>query len=257
MHFTPTSSSWINQVERWFPHRPNDPPWHPEDHRRDHRVAPTIYSTNLRRKTLATAVAAPPESAAGTSPTSTARTPAEQPAHPAVAQHIQILDAVRAGRHPGHDRRRLATPVGPGRQVRTYPPGHQACQVDLLGQPHHRHQPGTLHQIRIIEDRVHGAAAMQQSHLRVVLSTRVMVVSATPIFPSQRAPSSFRRPRIPKLSSVHPGLSRLKFRGVGGRIHGCPRPEGRVAPWRRSVRRGRTRSIARWCWFVRRCAAAG
>ncbi len=43
------------------------------------------------------------------------------------------VDAVRAGGHPGHDRRSLTTRVGAGGQVRTHPPGDQAGEVDLVG----------------------------------------------------------------------------------------------------------------------------
>jgi DDE superfamily endonuclease len=81
MHFTPTSSSWLNQVERWFRelaakmmHRSacrsvqaleaDIRAWNLErqpqalhvdqDSRRDARNAPAGFSTNFRRRTLAT-----------------------------------------------------------------------------------------------------------------------------------------------------------------------------------------------------------
>jgi hypothetical protein len=61
-----------------------------------------------------------------------------------------------------------------------HPPGHQAGQVNLLGQPHHRHQAGTRHQIRVVEHRVHTTATVQQSHLRGVLSIRVYANNTIP-----------------------------------------------------------------------------
>ncbi len=81
VHFTPTGSSWINQVERWFglPHRQDDPPRRPqvrpgprirhppldrdlerepppirldEDRRGDPQLTRRIYGENFRRGTL-------------------------------------------------------------------------------------------------------------------------------------------------------------------------------------------------------------
>jgi hypothetical protein len=49
-------------------------------------------------------------------------------------------------------------------------------QIDRLGQPHHRHQPGARHQIRLFEDRVRRLGTMQQFHLTGALSNRLMVV---------------------------------------------------------------------------------
>jgi hypothetical protein len=67
----------------------------------------------------------------------------------------------------------LGARVRPRGQVRTHPSPDQPGQTDLLSRAHHRNQPGTRHQIRLVEHRVHCAASMQQSHLRDALSTGV------------------------------------------------------------------------------------
>jgi hypothetical protein len=81
----------------------------------------------------------------------------EQPRHPTRPDHIQIVDAVRAGGHPGDDRSQLTRRIGPGRGHLGRPDGDlardQLRQARPLGQPHHRDQPRTRHEVRIIEQR--------------------------------------------------------------------------------------------------------
>ena len=83
--------------------------------------------------------------------------PAEQPRHPAGADHVQVVDAVRAGHHPGDDRGQLARRVHPRRRDpprrQRHPPRDQLRQPGLLRQRHRRHQTRAGHQVRIIEDR--------------------------------------------------------------------------------------------------------
>jgi hypothetical protein len=128
--------------------------------------------------------------------------PVEQATHAAVAQQVQVVDAVRAGGHAGHDRGDLATRVRPGRDTQVHPLVDQPGEVGVLGQPHHRDQPGTRHQIRLIKDRV-DTAAMRQSHLKDALSAWVMEASATPILPGQRASS---RPPTPRVTNIIGGF---------------------------------------------------
>jgi site-specific DNA recombinase len=85
--------------------------------------------------------------------------PAEQPTHPTRADHVQIVDAVRASRHPGDDRGQLPGRVHPRRpdprrlRIDRHPLADQLREPGPLGQRHHRHQPRTRHQPLVIEDR--------------------------------------------------------------------------------------------------------
>jgi hypothetical protein len=79
----------------------------------------------------------------------------EQRAHAPIPGQVQIVDAVRAGDHARHDGGYLARRVGALVPGDTHPGGHRAVQAGVAGQPHHRHQPGTRHQIRIIKPSAH------------------------------------------------------------------------------------------------------
>jgi hypothetical protein len=75
----------------------------------------------------------------------------EQPAHPAVAQKVHVVDRVRADEHPGDQGDDLAAgfapPIGGDRE----PFGEQPTQTAALYQCHDRHQPGALHEVWIVE----------------------------------------------------------------------------------------------------------
>jgi site-specific DNA recombinase len=79
----------------------------------------------------------------------------EQPSHPAGADHVKIVDAVRARGHPRDDRGQLARRVHRSRRhprrLEPDPFGDQLRQPGPLRQRHHRDQPGTRHQVLIIE----------------------------------------------------------------------------------------------------------
>ena len=63
----------------------------------------------------------------------------------------------------------------------------QVFQAHILSQPHRGNEPRMRHEIRVIETRASLGGGVQQPHLRSALSTTGIGVSATPIFPSQRA----------------------------------------------------------------------
>ena len=69
----------------------------------------------------------------------------EQDRHPARAQHVQVVDAVRAGAHPGDHAQQLRGRVRrPGLDPRRrdrHLLGDDLRQPGLLGQPEQRHQP--------------------------------------------------------------------------------------------------------------------
>ena len=70
----------------------------------------------------------------------------------------------------------------------------QAAQARPLGQGHRRDQARPRHEIRVIKRGADLRQAMQQSHLRGVLSARCMEASATPIDPVHRAPFALTHP---------------------------------------------------------------
>ena len=94
--------------------------------------------------------------------------PVEQCGHPTGAQRVQIVDAVRTNAHPGDHaqqlgyrvRRARADPRGLNRHLL----GEDLRQSRLLGQPEHRHQPRTGHQIVFIEARGAGGELVGHSH---------------------------------------------------------------------------------------------
>nr|WP_234334633.1 hypothetical protein [Streptomyces sp. NRRL B-1347] len=93
--------------------------------------------------------------------------PAEQTGKPAVAQHVQIVGAVRAGGHTAHDRHHLRVRGRPGTVLRTDDAdllGHHPVQPAPLRQPHHRHRPGVRDQIRPVERGGKPDGSMSRSH---------------------------------------------------------------------------------------------
>jgi hypothetical protein len=81
----------------------------------------------------------------------------EQAGHPAGADHLQIIDAVRARGHPSDDRPQLPRRVHPRRRhlrlTQRDPLLHQLRQPGLLGQLHNRNQAGIRHQMLVVEQR--------------------------------------------------------------------------------------------------------
>jgi hypothetical protein len=86
--------------------------------------------------------------------------PAEQRRHPAVTQHIDVADAVRAGEHARHQCGDLPARVSALMPVDAYMLGHDAMQVTRLGQLHRRHEAGVRHEVRIVEHYADPAATL-------------------------------------------------------------------------------------------------
>ncbi len=123
--------------------------------------------------------------------------PAKQRAHRPVPHQVQVIDAVRPADHPSDDPGHLHLRVHPAPARDPHVTAGQVRQASALGQGHHRDQPSPRHQIRVIKRCVDLRQAVQQSHLRGVLSARNVEVSATPIVPAQRAPFVSTRPQEP------------------------------------------------------------
>ncbi|MCX5115082.1 hypothetical protein OOK13_42915 [Streptomyces sp. NBC_00378] len=69
----------------------------------------------------------------------------EQAGQPAVAQHVQIVDAVRTGHRPVHDRQSLRVGGRPGTVLRAgefHLLNHQGRQAAPLGRPDRGDRPG-------------------------------------------------------------------------------------------------------------------
>jgi hypothetical protein len=84
----------------------------------------------------------------------------EDTAHAAVAQQVHVVDRVRARDHPrdqGEDLRGRVRGAFPG-QGETF--NQQRCQAAPVRERHHRHQPGTRHEIGIVEPRRDRAASV-------------------------------------------------------------------------------------------------
>jgi len=79
--------------------------------------------------------------------------PAEQPAHPPVAEQVQVGDAFCAGDHPRHQARHLQPGVHPALRRQRQPGPGQLAQPAPPGQGQHRDQPPARHEIRVVEDR--------------------------------------------------------------------------------------------------------
>jgi hypothetical protein len=82
-----------------------------------------------------------------------ARTPANSRPIAAMAQQVHVIDRVRAGDHPGDQRRHLQIGVRPTRRIDPDLPRHQLVQTAPLRQRQHRAQPGARHEIRVVEHR--------------------------------------------------------------------------------------------------------
>ena len=83
--------------------------------------------------------------------------PTENLLHPAGADHVQAVDAVRARNHARHDRGQLPGRVHPSRGDARGPEpdplANQLGQPSPLRESHHRSQARERHQVAIIEDR--------------------------------------------------------------------------------------------------------
>jgi len=94
--------------------------------------------------------------------------PVEQDGHPTRAQHIEVIDAVRAGAHSGDHAQQLGhrvrRPRPNPRRLDRHLLGDDLRQPGLLGQPEHRHQPRERHEIVLIEVRGAGGKPMRHSH---------------------------------------------------------------------------------------------
>jgi site-specific DNA recombinase len=83
----------------------------------------------------------------------------EQTLHSTGADHVQVVDAVGAARHPGDDGRQLAGRVHPGGldlgRLRVDPDrlDDQLRQPGTRGQSQHRRQPGERHEVVLVEHR--------------------------------------------------------------------------------------------------------
>jgi hypothetical protein len=79
----------------------------------------------------------------------------EQDRHPTRAQHVQILDAVRACAHPGDHAQQLRDRVRRAgldpRRLDRHLLGDDLRQPGLLGQFDQRHQPRIRHEIVLVE----------------------------------------------------------------------------------------------------------
>ena len=96
--------------------------------------------------------------------------PAEQRAHRAVPQQAHVVDRVGARGHAGGQagdlQARVRAAVAAGADVRR----GQVVQPGALGEGDQRDQAGVRHEIRVVERCARLRQAMQQSHLRGVLS---------------------------------------------------------------------------------------
>jgi len=92
----------------------------------------------------------------------------EQDRYPCGAQHVQVVDAVRAGAHSGDHAQQLGDRVGrAGLDARCrdrHLLGEDLRQPSLLGQPEQRHQPRMRHQIVLIEARRASGEPVGDSH---------------------------------------------------------------------------------------------
>jgi hypothetical protein len=88
----------------------------------------------------------------------------KQPVHAAVAQQVHVVDGVRAGDHPGHQRRHLDRGVDSALGLQGQLVGDQITQPAGLREGHHRRQAAGGHEIRIIERRRQRRRTVRQSH---------------------------------------------------------------------------------------------
>ena len=92
----------------------------------------------------------------------------EQRPQSTAADRVDVVDTVRARAHPRHHGRQLGcgvrrTGLDP-RRTDVDPLREQAPQTGLLGQPHHRHQPGIRHEVIVIKDRRTRAEPVRHLH---------------------------------------------------------------------------------------------
>lgn len=86
--------------------------------------------------------------------------------------HAHVIDAVRARRHARDQAADLQARVRPAVPAGADVLGDQVVQPGALGEGHDGDQPGVRHQMRVIERRAGLPRAMQQSHVKGVLSAR-------------------------------------------------------------------------------------
>jgi site-specific DNA recombinase len=77
--------------------------------------------------------------------------PTEDPIHPAVAQQGHVIDRVRPGDHPRDQRRHLQMRVHATAFQDPHMVGDQVLEPSPLGQPQDRREPGTRHEVRVVE----------------------------------------------------------------------------------------------------------
>jgi hypothetical protein len=90
--------------------------------------------------------------------------PGEQTAHPAMSQHIHVINGIRADDHPGDQRGDLQVRVHTANGLQGQRGRHKVGQTRPLRQRHRRGQPGARHQIWVIEDRGNRRGTMRNSH---------------------------------------------------------------------------------------------
>jgi len=135
----------------------------------------------------------------------------EDPTHPAVPQQSHVLDAVRTGHHPRHQRCDFQPGVG------ALVPRHaqvltgQACKPSSVGQCQHRDQPRRRQQIRIIEHRQRRRARVREFTSEMPFRVGLTGPSQVPISQHGRASRCYTALTRPT-SSVDRGLSRARSR---------------------------------------------
>ena len=99
--------------------------------------------------------------------------------HGGVRNDLQVIDAVRAGDHPHHQRGDLQPRVGALVGRDTEMGLREPVQPRGAGQREHRDQPGRRHQVRIVEPRRGGPGSVAELDRRDALP----VVNTLPIPP--------------------------------------------------------------------------
>jgi hypothetical protein len=90
--------------------------------------------------------------------------PAEQVSHAPVAQQIEVVDAVRAGEHPAHQRGQLR-PRRAGSPGNREPLLGQPAQPGPFGQRQRGHQPAGGDQVRLVEHHRQRRRGVGELHL--------------------------------------------------------------------------------------------
>ncbi len=114
--------------------------------------------------------------------------------HPAVAQQGHVIDTVRPGSHPSHQRGQLQPGVGAlvGRHAHMLV--SQFPQPRPAGQTHQRDQSRRSHQVGLIKRSGRHRPGMRELHLRSVLPSHLILDLITRIFPAQKDTSALPRP---------------------------------------------------------------